>query len=318
MTMLNNAIKIKLERDVSFPISVTIKDNTALTAQLVAKDPACLTTGCTITLPKDTWNNTLKTDIGITLTLIITDATGLSKEFEVLVTATPACTESWSCGNWGSCSNGQQTRTCTDSANCDTTTSKPAITQTCESTPSCTENWSCGDWITGSFGSCQESATQTRTDTRTCTDASNCGTTTNKPATTKNESQSCTYTPTDQKPEYTSHEQTLGSNISAMNWQGDSKTFDTSGTGGEYGYKILDIPPSKTVKICISSSVAIGYNAYPQYHYGYDWSTPDWESSNPGCITAYNKNNWINGILLHLGDPTTVSATGTITTSEYN
>jgi PGF-pre-PGF domain-containing protein len=43
----------------------------------------------------------------------------------------PTCTESWSCTDWSSCANSQQTRTCTDSNNCGTTSSKPAESQSC-------------------------------------------------------------------------------------------------------------------------------------------------------------------------------------------
>ncbi|MBI2667523.1 Ig-like domain-containing protein [Candidatus Woesearchaeota archaeon] len=41
------------------------------------------------------------------------------------------CTESWSCTSYSACSNGQQTRTCTDSNNCGTTNNKPAESQSC-------------------------------------------------------------------------------------------------------------------------------------------------------------------------------------------
>ncbi|GEM_PF-1255438 len=41
------------------------------------------------------------------------------------------CTPSWSCTAWSTCSNGQQTRTCTDSNNCGTTSGKPAESQSC-------------------------------------------------------------------------------------------------------------------------------------------------------------------------------------------
>jgi hypothetical protein len=236
------------------------------------------------------------------------------------------CTESWDCGTWsgwGTCSNSSQsrTRTCTDANNCGTTANKPSTSESrsCgDVTPSCTESWSCGEYgAWGAWGACQENGTQTRERARTCTDANNCGTTTSKPSLTESESQSCAYTPTEQKPEYTSHSATLGANITNMNYSSDSKTFDLTPTGGQYGYKILDIPSHVTVKICVNvSSGSVGYNAYPQYHYGYDWSSPDWEAANPGCITAYNKNSWANGILVHVGDPTTANATGTITVTQ--
>ena len=237
------------------------------------------------------------------------------------------CTESWSCGDygtWGSCSNSSQsrTRTCTDANNCGTTTNKPAISESrsCgDVTPSCTEDWSCGEYgAWGAWGACQENGTQTRERTRTCTDANNCGTTTSRPTLTESGSQSCTYSPTEEKPEYSSHSSTLGSNISTMNYATDSKNFDLSATGGTTGYKILNIPSHVTVKICvaISSGTPPEFHSYPQYHYGYDWSTPEWEAANPGCITAYNKNAWTNGILVHIGDPTPVTATGTITVTQ--
>lgn len=41
------------------------------------------------------------------------------------------CTESWTCGNWSTCANGQQTRTCTDANSCGTTTNKPIESQSC-------------------------------------------------------------------------------------------------------------------------------------------------------------------------------------------
>jgi PGF-pre-PGF domain-containing protein len=43
----------------------------------------------------------------------------------------PTCTESWSCTDWSSCANSQQTRTCTDSNSCPNPTNKPAESQSC-------------------------------------------------------------------------------------------------------------------------------------------------------------------------------------------
>lgn len=51
----------------------------------------------------------------------------------------PTCIESWSCIQWTSCANNQQTRTCTDSNNCGTSINKPALLQSCDSTPICTQ-----------------------------------------------------------------------------------------------------------------------------------------------------------------------------------
>ncbi len=50
------------------------------------------------------------------------------------------CVENWICGDWTSCQNGIQTRTCTDSNNCGTQNNKPPVSQTCEE-----ETDTCGD-----------------------------------------------------------------------------------------------------------------------------------------------------------------------------
>ena len=87
------------------------------------------------------------------------------------------CVESWTCGAWGVCSGGSQTRSCVDSDNCGTIVSRPTLTQACV----CTPNWSCTNWTNCSAGS----------QTRVCTDANSCGVNTDKPATT----QTCTVAP---------------------------------------------------------------------------------------------------------------------------
>ncbi len=49
-----------------------------------------------------------------------------------LTTERDCCIESWQCSSWGSCSDGKQTRTCSDNNDCDTEFSKPEETRTCE------------------------------------------------------------------------------------------------------------------------------------------------------------------------------------------
>lgn len=44
---------------------------------------------------------------------------------------TSACNPNWQCGSWGACSNGQQTKTCTDLNGCGVTTGKPVENQSC-------------------------------------------------------------------------------------------------------------------------------------------------------------------------------------------
>ena len=44
-----------------------------------------------------------------------------------------SCTASWQTGTWSACTNGQQTRTCSDSNNCGDATNEPATSQSCTS-----------------------------------------------------------------------------------------------------------------------------------------------------------------------------------------
>ncbi len=55
-------------------------------------------------------------------------------------TSPTVCVPNWNCGSWGICTNGQQTKTCTDGNNCGVTTGRPSLTQTC--TVSTTPNYS--------------------------------------------------------------------------------------------------------------------------------------------------------------------------------
>jgi len=80
----------------------------------------------------------------------------------------PACYENWQCTAWSACTDGTQTRTCTDLNACGTTLFRPALTQDC----GCTEQWQCTAW----------SACANETQARTCTDLNNCGTTASRPA----------------------------------------------------------------------------------------------------------------------------------------
>jgi PGF-pre-PGF domain-containing protein len=93
---------------------------------------------------------------------------------EQLPTPPLGCQESWTCGDWSSCVNNLQTRTCTDENACGTTNDKPATSQSCQS---CQESWLCSEW-----SNCTNSI-----QTRTCTDNNNCDTTLSKPQ----ENQTC-------------------------------------------------------------------------------------------------------------------------------
>ena len=241
--------------------------------------------------------------------------TRISKAAAQIMVNALACQENWSCGEWGawgSCTSGSQNRSrnCMDAAGCDTTSSRPPVTES-QNCQACVENWGCGEWSSWSaWDTCPESGTQSRTRTRTCTDANACGTTASKPPTTETGTQSCSFTPTQQKPEYSSHESSLSGagRISNLNYSGANIAFDLTPTGGTYGYRILGIPPKSTISVCVTASGALSFFYYPQYHYGFTFT-----DTTPGCTDIYNKNDWANGVLLHLGDPNPVNVTGHVT-----
>lgn len=49
------------------------------------------------------------------------------------IITTTTCTPDWECGNWSTCENEEQTRTCTDDNACETSSGKPDETQSCTS-----------------------------------------------------------------------------------------------------------------------------------------------------------------------------------------
>jgi hypothetical protein len=99
------------------------------------------------------------------------------------------CVANWSCTKWNTCSNQEQSRTCTDLNACETTTNKPSETQECVDEiidpETCVEEWSCSNWST-----CNYDRENPPTQTRSCTEANSCDTITSKPT----ETQNCCYT----------------------------------------------------------------------------------------------------------------------------
>ena len=63
-----------------------------------------------------------------------TNGTVLDKSVSYTVNTPAPCTEDWSCGNWGVCSGGTQTRSCTDSNSCGTTSTEPEVSRVCNTT----------------------------------------------------------------------------------------------------------------------------------------------------------------------------------------
>jgi hypothetical protein len=78
----------------------------------------------------------------------------------------PTCIPNWSCTAWSECSNGKQTRTCTDLNNCGTTSGKPIEIRDCQVEPPCVPNYVCGSW-----SPCNPSDS---TRSRSCLDQNNC------------------------------------------------------------------------------------------------------------------------------------------------
>ncbi|MDD2646475.1 MAG: trypsin-like peptidase domain-containing protein [Patescibacteria group bacterium] len=104
---------------------------------------------------------------------------------DVSIRLLPVCYyDLWTCSDFGPCEqNGTKNRTCTQTFDCPTVNTGPAVetTQSCNYVPPCTsDTWSCGDWSTcASYGS----------QSRTCSKTFDCPTAyTSSPST----SQSCT------------------------------------------------------------------------------------------------------------------------------
>ena len=96
-----------------------------------------------------------------------------NRTLTIALTLNPSCTENWTCADWTTCSEGNQTRTCTDSSSCGATLQKPQESQTCIET--CEVKWECGEW---NPSECPKNATQTRE----CSDKNACDDDTEKPA----------------------------------------------------------------------------------------------------------------------------------------
>lgn len=99
------------------------------------------------------------------------------------------CDSNWTCGNWTTCTNGNQTRTCTDRNACDppNPANLNATIRSCGDNPACTSSWTCPAWSTIE---CIDG-----TATRSCTDANACTTpTANTNALTKTCTKDCTGT----------------------------------------------------------------------------------------------------------------------------
>lgn len=71
-----------------------------------------------------------------------------------------ACTPNWQCSAWSTCNGGTQTRTCTDSNSCGTSSGKPSESQSCTvqcgaSGQACCSGSACNSGLTCQSGTCQ-------------------------------------------------------------------------------------------------------------------------------------------------------------------
>jgi len=302
-----NHIVVTSDSDFVLPFTITLSGD-GYSDDYVISDPIL---DCANTKKCSTDIDTTNMVIGIT-----TLTASIDSEFSTTFTvsdSSASCNEEWQCiewSSWSACLNSTQTRTrtCTDANTCGTTTNKPDETesQNCEE---CVESWSCDEFDSWSdWSACSEQGIQTRTRTKECSDENSCGTTVNKPETTETETQNCEYAPTEQKAEYTAHENVLGDRIYDVWYDGVNYAFDTTEGNGEWGIRIQYIPAGTTIKVCVAAEQPLSFVYYPQYHYGFDFTDTD-----PGCTEIYNKNTWANGVLVHLGDPTPVNTAGIIT-----
>ena len=239
------------------------------------------------------------------------------------------CQEEWSCdeyGNWSDwsacASTSTQTRTherpCTDTNACGTETTKPieveTQTQSCTYTPpaNCTENWSCGEYgIWSSWGECQSDSTQTHSRTRTCTDDNACGTTVNKPATSENESQSCTYTPPASYHEKQEYLDLIASGATAVT-EGQTYTWNlNAGESKIYTFNLTDTTTTFESFVQVTSGGGLGYVL--QQRYGPPQLT--YVDGAPGYVQFGGGPTMVNGnvqsVAIEVG-PATATSGGTL------
>jgi hypothetical protein len=82
-----------------------------------------------------------------------TDTSKVTLLFAYEENLTEECMENWNCSDWSSCSNSQQTRTCTDLSSCGTIANKPVETQGCGSPNPSIECFNDNDCMMPSMGS---------------------------------------------------------------------------------------------------------------------------------------------------------------------
>lgn len=207
-------------------------------------------------------NSTTPGNYNITVMISNTiDAQLVEIHVKILSTAV-ICTENWTCGNWTSCINSTQNRTCADLNNCGTNISKPiSINNSCNFTISpviCTPQWNCTTW----------SPCLNNIQIQTCVDINSCNNNTNKPA----ENRTCQIAPppcapqwdcTDWKPNECPKNQTLNRECTDLNDCGVSSGKPPESKSCEYKSKIS----GTFIAIGIGILVLIIIVAFIVYHF---------------------------------------------------
>lgn len=125
------------------------------------------------------------------------------------------CTPEWNCTEWSNCNDGERTRSCTDTNNCNIEATRPDETESCQ----CTFDWDCGGW-----SACNESGIQvkmcvdkgtcdsgTKRQVRTCkTNTTEEGTSAQSTSETESTSSTPTETPRQSPPRITQVESDAG------------------------------------------------------------------------------------------------------------
>lgn len=118
-------------------VTATASDNTGVVGVQFKLDGQNLGSEDTSSPYAVSWNTTGATNASHVITAVARDAAGnttTSTSVTVTVNNAAGCTEDWltiPCGAWSACTNGTQTRTCTDSHNCGTTVNRPPLSQSC-------------------------------------------------------------------------------------------------------------------------------------------------------------------------------------------
>ncbi len=124
-------IDIKVNNSDS-PVSISYNSSAILSWNSTNADSCTASGGWSGIKPTSNTGETIK-NILATTTYKLVCANGLTDASDSAVVNVPIiCNENWSCANWSTCANNQQTRTCADANKCGTEIKKPSLSQVCD------------------------------------------------------------------------------------------------------------------------------------------------------------------------------------------